>query len=65
MVNIEDKIDSIDMLLRHYTLFGDSVDIYSNMNIKNIYLGRKVNKYKLKFDSDIDNIFEKFEIVAK
>ena len=62
VVNIEDKIDSIDMLLRHYTLFGDSVDIYSNMNIKNIYLGRKVNKYKLKFDSDIYNIFEKFEI---
>ena len=27
VVNIEDKIDSIDMLLRHYTLFGDSVDI--------------------------------------
>ena len=61
LVKIKDKIEIINMLLRHYTLFGDKVDVYANIKIEGSYLGRVINNHKLKFDSKVNSIFEKFE----
>lgn len=60
-VDINNKKEIVDMLLLHYSLVGDKVDIISDISIDNVYLKRSINKCSINFNNNIDEVFENFE----